>query len=139
MMSEGILLDAHIWILIVSGDHSLSKKTIRFIENSATDGKIFLSTISTWEVAMLDMKKRITLGCPCLDWIEKSLSLSGIQLLPLTPHIAVESSQLPGEFHGDPADRVITATARIENITLVTKDKKMIHYGKKKYVKIYPG
>jgi PIN domain nuclease of toxin-antitoxin system len=46
----------------------------------------------------------------------------------LTPEIAIESTQLPGEFHRDPADQIIVATARIYNCPLLTSDKKIIDY-----------
>ncbi len=136
-MTRSILLDTHAWIWLVNGDANLSKKAINYIQSFVAENNIFLSTISTWELAMLEAKKKIILTSPCLEWINKSLQLTGIQLLPLSPNIAVESSRLPGDFHGDPADRIIVATARIENLTLVTKDSKIIEYSKQKYLVTY--
>ena len=60
--------------------------------------------------------------------MESALARSGITVLPLTPDIAVESVQLPGEFHRDPADRILVATARIHACPLVTADEKILAY-----------
>ncbi len=57
--------------------------------------------------------------------------MPSIELIPLTPEIAVENSQLPDEFHGDPADRLLIATARICGMTLLTRDEKILDYAKK--------
>jgi hypothetical protein len=58
---------------------------------------------------------RLVLPCPPGEWIEGALGYPGIRLLYLTPRIAVESTQLPGIFHRDPADQIVVATARIRN------------------------
>ncbi|MBI2504540.1 MAG: PIN domain-containing protein [Candidatus Latescibacteria bacterium] len=64
------------------------------------------------------------------------MTAPGISLAPLTPEIALASSRLPGELPGDPADRIIVATARILNATLVTRDKKIIAYSKQGHVSV---
>ena len=58
-----------------------------------------------------------------------------MNLCPLSPEIALESCFLPGNFHGDPADRIITATARLGNLTLLTRDRKIIEYSNSGMVK----
>lgn len=62
------------------------------------------------------------------EWFENALSYPGIQLFPLTPEIAIESTKLPGEFHRDPADQIIAATARFHGCPLVTSDSKILDY-----------
>lgn len=62
--------------------------------------------------------------------------MPGVVLKPLIPEIAVESVQLPDSFHGDPADRMIVATARVHQLTLLTHDKKILDYAKKEYVSV---
>ena len=71
---------------------------------------------------------RLELPVPMKEWFEEALGYPGISLLPLSPEIAIESTQLPGEFHRDPADQIIVATARIHDITLVTVDSKIVDY-----------
>ena len=78
---------------------------------------------------MLEAKGRIRLGSPCQQWVEEALATPGLTLVPLTPEIALDSSRLPGDFHGDPADRIIVATARRLGARLLTRDEKLLAYG----------
>ena len=135
MPKESILLDTHTWLWLINGDTTLLPKTQGTINSAAAHGKVFVSTISSWEISMLESKGRIILGRPCLDWITTSLSLSGIKTITLSPEIAVESSKLPGNFHGDPADRIIVATARLNGLSVITRDDRILKYSKQNFVK----
>jgi len=73
-------------------------------------------------------KGRLTLNMPVVAWIDLALAYPGIQLLPLDPKIAVASTQLPSPFHNDPADQIITATARELNFPLATNDGRILAY-----------
>lgn len=122
-----IVLDTHIWVWWVHRDERLTKKQIETIE--ANENNILgISAISCWEVAKLTEYKRLYLPCSLNDWFKQALNYPGIQLLELAPNIAVESIQLPGKFHNDPADQIIVATARIQNCPLLTSDKKLLEY-----------
>jgi len=68
---------------------------------------------------------RLELPCSIDEWFEQAINYPGIRIIELSPEIAVESTQLPGEFHRDPADQIIVATARINDCPLVTSDKKI--------------
>lgn len=68
-------------------------------------------------------------------WFARLLTLPGIRLVPLTPHAAIASSLLPGRLHGDPADRLLLATARETGATLVTRDRKILAYAQQGHVK----
>ena len=70
----------------------------------------------------------MTLHCSIDEWLETALRYPGVELLALTPEIVVESTQLPGEFHRDPADQIIVATARIYDCPLLTVDNKILKY-----------
>ena len=129
-----ILLDTHVWIWYVVGEKELQAKTRTMIATALHENEAYLAAISVWEIAMLNKKQRITLGMPCLDWIKKSLDLTHAKIVPLTPDISVESINLPGKFHEDPADRMIVATARVEDLTIVTRDKNILNYSRNKYV-----
>lgn len=85
-----------------------------------------VSIISCWEVAKLVEYNRLDLPSPVQDWIDKALQYPGIRLLNLTPRIVVEATQLPGNFHRDPADQLIVATARVHEIA--TADSKILDY-----------
>lgn len=106
------------------------------IEKATRDKNLFVSVISVWEVGLLDSKGRISLSMDCDIWIKAALATPGMELAPLTPSIAILSTRLPGEFHGDPADRILVATARIEGARLLTKDRQILDYGRKNYVSV---
>ena len=89
---------------------------------------IGVSAISVWEIAKLVEYRRLKLPCSIDKWFKQALNYPGISILELTPEIAVESTRLPGEFHRDPADQIIVATARIYNCPLVTSDNKILSY-----------
>ncbi len=130
----GALLDTHVWIWLNEGSSELKPKAVAAIDAFAENQNIFISPLSIWEIGTLVNKKRLILQTPLNEWVKQALSQPGIELLPFSSTIAVESTQLPGEFHGDPADRIITASARIEQLTLITRDQNILRYGKQGYV-----
>jgi PIN domain nuclease of toxin-antitoxin system len=138
-LKKQIVLDTHAWIWLINGDKRLEKSKCRsYIEDAAKSSNICVSAISVWEIGMLESKSRIKFSINCLDWINKALSAPGISLAPITPEIAIESSRLPGKFHGDPADRIIVATARKLEAKLITYDKNILSYGEKKFLRVIP-
>lgn len=132
---KGLLLDTHIWIWLNNGSFELKSKSIKQIDEAAANGELFIAAISVWEIATLVAKKKIILRTSVQDWIEEALDQPGVELIPLTPAISIESTQLPGEFHADPADRIITATARLNNLELVTRDVRLQQYAKSGFLK----
>jgi PIN domain nuclease of toxin-antitoxin system len=84
----------------------------------------WIAAISCWELAKLVEKGRIGFSIPTLTWIQRSLQENTIQLVELTPEIAVESTQLKG-MHADPADQIIAATSRVTGMPLVTSDNRL--------------
>lgn len=125
-----ILLDTHIFIWFVSGNEIINKQARKNIENAAQSNQLFLADISLWEISMLVEKQRIILEMPYLDWMNRAIDALQLQIKMITPNIAIESSQL-ANFHGDPADRLIVATARVEGFTLVTRDSTILNFSKK--------
>jgi PIN domain nuclease of toxin-antitoxin system len=107
--------------------HCLLQEYFDYIEEHEAEG-LGVSVISCWEVAKLVEGGRITLSLPVGEWIAKALSYPGMRLLDFSPEVAVESTQLPGVFHRDPADQIIVATARIHACPLVTMDTKIRAY-----------
>ncbi|MBI3292468.1 MAG: type II toxin-antitoxin system VapC family toxin [Elusimicrobia bacterium] len=124
-----VLLDTHIWVGVATGDQRLQVPSfLRSVSRWTSTSSMRVSVISVWEVAMLETKRRITFSVSCLEWVQRALRIPGMVLASLTPEIAVESSRLPGNFHGDPADRIIVATARSLGATLVTQDERILAY-----------
>ncbi len=122
-----LVLDTHIWLWWVHGDSQLPASYHDYIQAQETHG-LGISAISCWEVAKLVEYNRLTLALPVIDWLDQALAYPGIQLLELTPRIAVESTQLPDTFHRDPADQIIVATARVYSCALVTLDRRIRAY-----------
>jgi len=122
-----ILLDTHVLIWWANGEHErLSAAAIATIE--AEEQQRLVSAISCWEVAMLVERGRLGLSVDMERWLNLVVSLPRLQLLPLSPAVAVASTRLPGTFHADPADRFLVAQARHLNIALVTADSKIRTY-----------
>ena len=84
---------------------------------------------------MLESKGRLQLQMACLEWVGEATQRAGLRVLPLSPEIAVASTRLPGEFHGDPSDRIIAATARHEGAILVTRDRALVRYAASGYLR----
>jgi PIN domain nuclease of toxin-antitoxin system len=112
-----IVLDTHIFLWLDLELQRIPAKIASAIEKTDTLG---IPAISLWEIAMLSAKGRIELPLPVLPWLQEALSQKNIILLPITPEIAACSGTL--EMHGDPADRLIAATAITSNCPLATVD-----------------
>ena len=125
-----IVLDTHALVWWVNGDDRLSAPARALIEQSvaSTNGRVLVSAISAWEIAMLVERGRVALAMDLDEWLLAVESLEGVTLVPLSAQLAVQSATLPGEFHKDPADRIIVALAREQNAVLVTADEKIQRY-----------
>ena len=122
-----IVLDTHVWVWWVHDETQLPENYRASIQAHETDG-LGVSVISCWEVAKLVEYKRLILPIPVAEWLDQALAYPGVQLLGLTPLIVVESTQLPGAFHRDPADPMIVSTAPLYDCPLVTLDDKIRAY-----------
>jgi PIN domain nuclease of toxin-antitoxin system len=131
------VLDTHVWIWVVEGDRTaLSAPAIEAIERAAKGGAVRVSAISVWEVAMLEVKGRISLSRPVDDWVRAALHAPGVRLLPLSPEIAIESTRLPAVPRGDPADRILMASARHLGGQLATCDREILNYSEGGQLKV---
>jgi len=133
-----LLLDTHVWIWLSFGTRGAFTPHMQQRLNAGDRSRpLHISFISTWEVAMLSAKGRLNLAMPAQAWIERSLAHPAMRLVPLDdPAIAVESNELPGDFHADPADRLLVATARVDGYVLVTRDQKILDYGNAGHVNV---
>ncbi len=124
-----IVLDTHVLIWWVSGDQGhLSDAALQAIEQELDGGQIFVSSISAWELSMLVAKGRLVLSMDVAEWLSYVGKIEAVTFVPIDNEIAVKSSELPGDFHKDPADRLIVATARKLAAQLVTADEKILAY-----------
>lgn len=124
-----IVLDTHILIWWATGDlKKLSSKAISAINQELQGGEIVISSISAWEIAMLIVKDRIVISMDLEEWLSTIEQIEAVKFYPVDNEIALKSANLPGEFHKDPADRMIVATARMLGCGLVTADEKILSY-----------
>lgn len=136
MSSDPLLLDTHVWLWAQLGvPKRLSRAAVTAIQNAESEGALLVSVISIWELAMLEKRGRVALPMTLGAWIKAALNQPGVSVAPLTPEIMLESVHLPGDLHGDPADRMLVATARVVGATLVTSDSELIRYSRQRHVR----
>jgi PIN domain nuclease of toxin-antitoxin system len=123
-----IVLDTHALVWWVSGDAALSRKAKAAIDRERDGGGIIVSGISAWEIAMLVARERLLLSMDVASWLGTAGQIQGVRFYPVDVEIAVNSVALPGEFHKDPADRMIVATARKLAAPVVTRDDRIRAY-----------
>ena len=119
-----VILDTHIWLWWINQDTKLKTVWLECIEQADQVG---ISAISLFEVSWLVKHNRIGLSCSLVEWFDKALDGSGVQLIPITPKIAFQAVNLP-EHHRDPQDRIIISTALIHEALLLSADGKFKLY-----------
>lgn len=117
-----VLLDTHVVLWWAGADRRLSKVAARAL---AKADEVLISPVSCWEIATLVRLGRIGLDRSAERWTEDLLAQERVQVAPLTPGVAVNAGEIPADFPGDPADRMIYATARNLLVPLVSKDRRL--------------
>jgi PIN domain nuclease of toxin-antitoxin system len=124
-----IVIDTHVLLWWVAGEaRQLSPAATKAIEAELDGGTIFVSSASSWEIAILASRRRIGLSSDVSEWLKSVGEIEAAQFVPIDNEIAVKSTQLGEEFHKDPADRWIVATSQKLGAPLVTADSKIIGY-----------
>jgi PIN domain nuclease of toxin-antitoxin system len=130
-----LLLDtcAAIWLSLQS---KMSPEAVAAIDDASDQGlPLRLSLITAWELGLLEKSGRAPMALSPQAIFQAFSRMPGVQPVPLTPDILIDSSLLPGELHGDPADRIIVATARAHDLTIVTRDRHILDYAQRGYVR----
>ena len=117
-----VLLDTHVWIWWLIGSEKLSRKEYGELDRLASRGNLGLAAVSLWEAQMLHAKGRLTIDRTFDAWIRDATAASVIKVYPLDVEVVIALNGLPKSFHGDPADRLIVATARAHDVLLATHD-----------------
>jgi PIN domain nuclease of toxin-antitoxin system len=120
-----IVLDTHVWIWWID-DHPRLKRAIR--DQIDVENDVRVSAISLLEIATAASLGRLKLKPSVRAWLEIAQAAEQIRLEPLTDTLCLEATTLPGEFHRDPADRLIVALARKLNTQLITADQRILNY-----------
>lgn len=129
-----ILLDTQVLIWYSQADEQLGQAARQRVYEATAVSAAAVSPMSFWEVAMLVEKGRISLNMTPDAWTTNVLSSGKIVVADLTPEIAAGAGQLRGGIHGDPADRIIIATARAYQYAVLTTDRKILAYAKAGHV-----
>lgn len=135
-----LLLDTCAVIFHAQGE-PMKKDALSSIRDAAAVDGVLISPVSAWEIGMLanpSRKQPMRFDPDPKAWFAYVCAEPGAGEAPLTNEIAIEASVLPGPLHGDPADRLLIATARTMNVPIVTRDKKMIAYGRRGHVRVIP-
>ncbi len=127
--ATAVLLDTCAAIWLVNGDR-MSAASRRAIAAAQRNAGVYVSPISGWEIGMLVARTRLQLAMAPEAWFATLIDLPGIRLAPMPPELLIASAFLAGTPPRDPADRIIAATARAYQLTVVTRDSELIPYGK---------
>ncbi len=97
---------------------------------------ISVSPISAWELGLLGARGKLAATQSPASIFADVLAVSGVKVEALTPVVLIDSSFLPGVLHRDPADRILIATARALDLTLVTRDDAILDYAARGHVRV---
>jgi PIN domain nuclease of toxin-antitoxin system len=135
-MTERYLLDTCALIYLAQ-DEAVADETIEVLRSIPLQSeRIFVSVFSAWEIGMLVGKGRMNITKPPLPWFEEAIERMAANVLAASPNILVDSSFLPPPLHADPADRILIATARCHDLTIITRDRAILAYGVAGHVKV---
>lgn len=124
---NGVLLDTCAVLWLANGDR-LDPGGGEAIRSAQAVNAAFVSPITAWEIGAKVAKRRLALDLGPEEWFERFLRLPGIRLADLTPRLLIASTMLPGQPPGDPADRIVIATARALHVPVVTRDRLILTY-----------
>jgi PIN domain nuclease of toxin-antitoxin system len=135
-MMRPILLDtcAALWL---TADAPMAEVAMQAIATSHKDGvPLQVSPVVAWEIGLMARKGRFRASLSPERWFEQLRGISGVAICDLSAEILLASSFLPGELHGDPADRIMVATARESGFTLLTRDQALLDYAGQGYLAV---
>jgi PIN domain nuclease of toxin-antitoxin system len=134
-MKSDLLLDTCAAIWLAQGAF-LESTALKALSEANADGRALrLSLITAWEIGLLAKSGCLAMAASPVALFQAFLRLPGVHAQQLTSDILIDSSLLPGSLHGDPADRIIIATARAHDLTIVTRDRLILDYAEKGHVR----
>jgi len=117
-----IILDTHAWLWLCLEPRRLSPAAATAIRRAMKDGGLAIASITLLEVSTMVARGRVVPGGTPETWLATLIDRSRVTIKDITPAVATLAAHLPNTFPGDPADRLIAATARAEGVSLVTRD-----------------
>jgi PIN domain nuclease of toxin-antitoxin system len=125
------LLDSHTFVWLADGDKRLGTEARRLIREAFREDALYLSPISLWEISLKASRGKVIFDRPIRPWMNDAIRLTRVRLAPITADVAIDCSELPADFHGDPADRIIASTARVHSLLLLTEDRELLELARK--------
>ena len=124
-----ILPDTHAFLWFFTGNRRLGRFVQGVLRRAIANEDAAFSAISLWEIGMLQQKNRLNVvpNLTARQWRERLLA-EGLREIPVDSIIAVRAGELP-DMHGDPADRIIVATAIDGGHRLITSDRTILEWG----------
>ena len=117
-----LVLDTHVWIWWLTPASPLTSREREALDRAAEARELHLAAVSLWEAQVLHARRRIELPVSFAEWITYAADPRVLTILPLDIDVVIAADALPASFHGDPADRLIVATARAHAMALATHD-----------------
>ena len=134
-MMRPFLLDTCAVLWIVADE--ISQTVVEALAQARRHGlPMYVSPITAWEIGLMARKGRFKSHHSPQRWFEILMGTPGAALAALTPAVLMESSFLPGSLRGDPADRIIAATAREYGYSVITRDRALLDYGREGYLSV---
>jgi len=130
-----IVLDTHVLVWAMENHRFLGLKAAALIDEATASDGAYISGITCWEVSMLIDHGKLGFAQGALGWMQSVLALPGMFLVPVDLGIGADAGSLPGRLHGDPADRIIMATARSLDCPLLTADEPILAYAAQGHVR----
>ena len=129
-----LLLDtcAALWLVSGAGVSAAAQDALAKAQEEGEP--VHVSPITGWEIGLLALRGRFASPHPPKVWFDRLLGIGGVRLADLAPSTFIDSSFLPGQPPRDPADRIIIATAREQSLTIMTRDRHILDYGKAGHV-----
>lgn len=121
-----VLLDTHVWVWAAHRSSSLGEGCREILLHP--DTQRYVSPVSTLEIARLVARSELVIACSLSEWISKSMQALKLRTVELDHVVAMEAYALPGDFHANPADRQLVATARMRGLVLLTADSRILAY-----------
>lgn len=128
IIQNSIILDTHVILWSLLQPEEITDSVKQIISDAQSQDRLLLSSISLWEIAMLKVKKRINIYEPIKEFLKSIEGIEGIEIVGVSSDIAAESMLLVDNFYGDPADRIIAATAINKSAHLLTRDKQILSW-----------
>ena len=124
-----VLLDTHVWVWMAAGDaRRIGRRARQFIVRAQSLGLVRISPVSIFELTALNTLGRLSLAIPVAAWVAEALDATAARLSPLSVGVALEAGAISREALADPFDRLLVATARDGQGTIVTADDRILDY-----------